>query len=371
MRILHAIDSSGLYGAEAVLLTLAEEQRRRGDVPVILSMGGIGVGEKAIETEAQRRRIECESMRMSDGLNFALARRIVAVAHAQRADVIHSHGYKANILLGLLARAERELPVVTTLHGWTAKRTFSKLGLYRFLDQRVLSRLDGVVLVNDAMRRVRAVARLDPPAVTIPNGIAPAGELETPDPSVADSVARLRAHCSLVLGVVGRLSPEKNVAGLVAALADLGRDARVGLAILGAGPERARIEADIARHGLSGRVVLAGYVANARATLPLLDALVIPSFTEGLPMILLESLVAGLPVIATRVGDIPAVLADDGVLVPPGNCAALADGLRTVAGDLPGARERARRAALRVGRDYSAATMAERYDRVYEMAVNR
>jgi len=260
--------------------------------------------------------------------------------------------------------------VVTTLHGWTAKRTFSKLGLYRFLDQRVLSRLDGVVLVNDAMRRVRAVARLGRAAVTIPNGIAP-GAAATPDPAVVDSIARLRERCSIVFGVVGRLSPEKNVAGLVAALAELGRDARVGLAVLGAGPEQARIEADVVRLGLSNRVVLTGYVANARSVLPLLDALVIPSFTEGLPMILLESLVASVPVIATRVGDIPAVLADDGLLVPPGDRAALADALRAVAGDLPAIRERARRAAPRIARDYSSAAMAERYSQVYATAVKR
>src|SRR3954469_6009955 len=64
MRIVHVIDSGGLYGAETVLLTLASEQIRRGDVPVILSMGGVRAGEKALEVEAERRKIDCETLRM-------------------------------------------------------------------------------------------------------------------------------------------------------------------------------------------------------------------------------------------------------------------------------------------------------------------
>jgi len=364
MRIVHVIDSGGLYGAEAVLLTLASEQIRRGDAPVILSVGDAGAGEKALETEAQRRKIECETLRMHDGLNFALARRVVAAAEAQGADIIHSHGYKGNILLGLLPRAERPTPVVTTLHGWTAKRTFSKLGLYRFLDQWVLSRLDGVVIVNEEMRRVRAVARLAMPAVTVSNGVLPTKGIEL-DQSLAGPLAAMRARCTVIFGVIGRLSPEKNVVGLIEALATLGPDKNIGLAVLGAGSEHRAIEQTIARYGLSTRVLLAGYVANARAALPLMDALVIPSFTEGLPMILLESMSAGVPVIATRVGDIPNVLLDSGVLVPPDDVAALAGALSQVAGDLPRYRGLAALAVERIARDYGAATMAEKYSAVY------
>jgi len=98
------------------------------------------------------------------------------------------------------------------------------------------------------------------------------------------------------------------------------------------------------------------------------DALVIPSFTEGLPMILLESMAAGIPVIATRVGDIPAVLGDFGVLVPPGDRHALAQAMASVASALPRFREVAAGAVERVAQDYGAAAMAERYARLYASA---
>jgi aspartate carbamoyltransferase len=152
IRILHVIDSSGIYGAETVLLNLASEQVARGDGPLLLSIGGPDVSEKAIETQARRLGIRCLPLRMRDGLNLAAGREILRVADDCRVDIIHSHGYKGNILLGLQRRGTRGIPVITTLHGWTATSTWSKLGLYRALDQRMLSRLDGVVLVNDAMR---------------------------------------------------------------------------------------------------------------------------------------------------------------------------------------------------------------------------
>ena len=366
MRVLHAIDSAGIYGAEAVLLSLASEQRLRGGHPMLLSMGSPGTAEKPIESEARRRGIECVTLRMRGAFDLAGALRLVRIAREQRADVIHSHGYKGNILLGLLPRRRRGAPVITTLHGWTAKRAWSKLGVYRLFDQYLLPRLDGVVIVNDQMRQLPALARLRRPPVTIPNGVAAANPANSHDSPLARSIAELRTRCPVLLGVVGRLSPEKNVVELIEALHACTAAPHAGLVILGGGPERPAVENAIARLGLGQRVLLGGYVANARDYLASLDVLVIPSLTEGLPMILLEAMAASLPVIATRVGDIPAVLGDLGLLVPPADRTALTDAIAIVAQDLPRFRQLGARAAERVARDYSAAAMADRYAAVYE-----
>jgi glycosyltransferase involved in cell wall biosynthesis len=234
----------------------------------------------------------------------------------------------------------------------------------------MLSRLDGVVLVNDAMRRLPALARLRPTPVTIANGVTAANPGAKTDASLADSIAALHARCSVLFGVVGRLSPEKNVAELVAALHACG-EPRAGLVILGTGPERDAVAGTIARLQLGDRVLLGGYVANARDYLPAIDALVIPSLTEGLPMVLLEAMSASLPVIATRVGEIPTVLGDLGLLVAPADRAALTAALSTVARELPRFRELGARAAQRVARDYGAAAMAARYADLYRTVLAR
>jgi glycosyltransferase involved in cell wall biosynthesis len=366
VRILHTIDSQGIYGAETVLLNLATEQIRRGEHPVLLSIGGLAATEKPIEIEARRRGIECIPLRMRDGLNFNGAREIARVAREKSIDVIHSHGYKSNILLGLLPRRAR-VATVTTLHGWTARSPWSKLGLYRLLDQLLLRRLDAVVVVDEQMLRLSALARLARPALAIANGIpsqlAPAGVRED---ALTNKISGLRSSHPTLLGVVGRLSPEKNVSCLVEALQQLAAShAGLGLVILGDGPERERIEQSVAASKLAGRVLFGGYVANARDYLPLLDVLVIPSLTEGLPMILLEAMAARVPVIATRVGDIPAVLGALGVLVAPGDVKALAAAIATTVDNLPAHRALAGQAADRVATHYSASAMADRYSQVY------
>jgi glycosyltransferase involved in cell wall biosynthesis len=235
----------------------------------------------------------------------------------------------------------------------------------------MLSRLDGVVLVNDAMRQLPVLARLRPPPVTIANGVTAADPAAKTDAALADSIAALRARSSLLFGVVGRLSPEKNVAELVEALHACAEAPRAGLVVLGTGPERDAVASTIARLNLSDRVLLGGYVANARDYLPAFDALVSPSLTEGLPMVLLEAMAASLPVIATRVGQIPTVLGDLGLLVPPADRAALTAAMATMARDLSRFRELGVRAAERVAHEYGAAAMAGRYADVYRTVIAR
>jgi glycosyltransferase involved in cell wall biosynthesis len=373
MRILHTIDSLGIYGAETVLLNLAEAQRQQGHAPVLLSIGNPDCAPKAIEHAAAVRGIECIPFRMRDGLNLKGATALLQKASEQRIDVIHSHGYKTNILLGLTNKARNAAPVITTLHGWTAKKTFSKLGIYRLLDQRLLRRQDAVVLVNEDMKALAAIRSLPPRIVFfIPNGIALDSLQANADDPIVKKLREFHSAGSVLIGAVGRLSPEKNFGALIEALAQLPPELRhLKVALFGTGPQEAELRTLIAARGLTDRVWLAGYVANARAYLGELDILAIPSLTEGLPMTLLEAMAAEVPIVSTAVGAIPNTLAGCGALVPAGDIGAFASGLATVAGDLPAAREKAAAARPRVQEHYGANTMATRYLDVYRAVQQR
>ena len=152
MRVLHVIDSGGMYGAEVMLLNLVEEQIRQGLNPVIASIGDHHCGEKAIEVEARNRNFPVESFRMVPGPNFIGAWKILNYAKSTNCALLHSHGYKANILFGFFPKTIRRLPLMTTVHGWTStETTFSRMRLYEWLDSLTLSRMDAVVLVNKGM----------------------------------------------------------------------------------------------------------------------------------------------------------------------------------------------------------------------------
>ena len=131
----------------------------------------------------------------------------------------------------------------------------------------------------------------------------------------------------MIVGAAGRLSPEKGFDVLVRTAAQVASQTdRVGFVVFGEGAERPALERQIAAAGLQERFILAGFTSDLDALLPALDVMALPSFTEGLPNVVLEAFAAGLPVVATAVGGVPEVL-DDGVsgfLAPAADHAALA-----------------------------------------------
>src|SRR5215471_14816070 len=135
MRIVHVIDSSGLYGAERVVLALAAAQQQLGHAAAIVSIGTPGDGEKPIERAARAQGLAVHAVRMMAGPSLAGIRRLLRCADDARADVVHAHGYKPDILLAMVPRALRKRPLVTTLHGYTVVGAVGRMSLYRWLDR--------------------------------------------------------------------------------------------------------------------------------------------------------------------------------------------------------------------------------------------
>ena len=118
-----------------MLLSLVQEQTRRGMDPMILSAGAPGIEEKALEKEAVRLRIPVTPWRMKPGLNIRESWKILKWAQLNGYQILHSHGFKFNVLLGMIPRLLRKLPMVVTLHGYVHAKRFSKLWVYEVLDR--------------------------------------------------------------------------------------------------------------------------------------------------------------------------------------------------------------------------------------------
>jgi glycosyltransferase involved in cell wall biosynthesis len=366
MRILHVIDSAGLYGAEALLLDLADEQREMGDLPTIASIGSKADAAKPLEIEARKRGISVVAVRTANGPNPLSIRQLWRVSRSTGADIVHSHGYKGNVLLGVLPRALRPAPVITTVHGYTRPGRLSRMSLYLWADRLVLPRLDRVVLVHANVASKVGVSHLARTRwVVVENGM----RHWTPRVN-ANLDPRVVRFCgpTPTLGAIGRLSVEKGLDVLIEAfrmVAAAGLDLR--LVILGEGGDRTRLEGMVREHGLGDRVLLPGYVEGARDYLPLFAALVHPSFTEGLPITILEAMQAGVPVVATSVGGVPDILDSgaNGILVEPRNARALGDAIESVVRNPDRARGLADAARKAFGLRFSSRTMAARYRTIY------
>ena len=368
MRILHFIDSEGLYGAETVLLDLVYHQERRSHSAAIVSIGA-SAEEKPLEREARRRGLRVHAVRMQNGPNIRGAFALAALAARERADVLHSHGYKTNILLGFLPRRIRTQPLLCTLHGYTHAGTWDRMRLYRWLDLQAVKRSDAIVLVHRGMLSNAGVRSLDPHSVrVIENGLADHHDAVS---GAIDPLVRKFCHEGRVIGAVGRLSPEKGFDRLIRAFAQIAPSRSAErLLILGEGPERARLEGLTRSLGLGERVLMPGFV-NARRYLPFMKVFVLPSLSEGLPICLLEAMHAGVAIVATRVGGVPAILEDGrcGVLTEPGDVAGLATAISEVLANEVFASAMVRNSQLAI-RGYSSERMTDRYLEAYSSVMS-
>ena len=240
-------------------------------------------------------------------------------------DVVCCHGYKADVV-GLMAARRAQIPVIAMSHGWTAATW--KVRAYEALDRACLRRMDRVVCVSQgqSVKVCRAGVRSDRVAV-IRNAVR-LERFDHPEPEDRHVLERMFPRApGRIVGSAGRLSPEKGFGVLVEAAAIVCRtDPDAGFIHFGDGPLRETIRRHIRELGLERQFIMAGLRNDLDRLLPHWDLSVLPSFTEGLPSVVLESYAAGVPVVATAVGGTPEAVADgvDGYLVPPGDPVALA-----------------------------------------------
>lgn len=372
MKVLHIIDSGGLYGAEVMLLNLMQEQVWMGIEPILASIGDPAVGEKKIEQEAYRLGLRCKTFRFRPGPNVPGAFNILRFAWQEKIDILHSHGYKGNILFGFLPKQVRRMPMISTVHGWTWTGGVSRMLIYERLDALALRRIERVVLVNGAMlSNSRLQGSIRRRLSVIENGIT-SEEPSSESGIEADPLIRAFCESGTTIGALGRLSREKGFDLLIDAVASLlaeGRDIR--LVILGEGDQRPVLEEQVRRLGIGERVLMPGYRPHGQLYLPYFHLFAISSLTEGLPMVLLEAMRAVVPIVATRVGGIPDVLQGGkcGLLMESGSQEALVLGIRDAINNRQEALQRASAARERVLDTYSSRAMAEKYQEIYDMVL--
>jgi glycosyltransferase involved in cell wall biosynthesis len=257
-------------------------------------------------------------------------------------DLLHTHEYKGNLIGGWSAW-RLGVPSVASVRGYT-DRTLP-LRIYKWLDLGVTLHLfTRIVTVSEAVRR--QVLRAGYPArrvLTLHDAVDTA--TFSPDRFQLGARVRKELGCTedhLLVCAVGRLSPEKGHGFLLAAFREVVvavPEAR--LVLVGEGPLRSRLQAQVAGLTLSDHVIFVGYRDDVEAVIAASDLLVMPSLREGFGDPIIEAMALGRPVIASRVGGIVETVHDGetGLLVPPGDPDALAQAIVNLLRD-PQARER-------------------------------
>jgi glycosyltransferase involved in cell wall biosynthesis len=333
----HLISSSGIYGAEKMVVGLCESLPQFG-VEASLEVfdnahaRNVEVADYALQYGVAVRLLPCGG-RFDPGAVARLRKHL----RAAEADILHVHGYKAN-LYGFLA-TRFGIPIVATNHRFDT-------GPQNRFDRPTLRRMDAVYAVSDeardSLREVYGVT-----ATTIPNGVDPRDftgihpTLDLPGP---------------VVGMVARLAPEKAPGDFLAVAA---RMPEATFVLVGDGPLRPELRAIAGPnvHFLGFRDDMPGVYAS-------LDVLVQPSLREGMPMTILEAMASGVPVVATRVGAAADVIdnGSTGMLVPARDVDAMTAAVRSLLRDDHGIGHAARQ---EIEKNYTVAVMAARYAQAY------
>lgn len=365
MKVLHCVAPAQVGGLERVVQALAVGQRGAGiDARVAAVVDRAHADGHPLLHSLEGARVPVTRIVLPPRAYLAERARVRALCREMCPSVVHTHGYRPDVLDAGVAR-RLGIPVVTTVHGFT--RGGWKNRLYEHLQRRAFRRFDAVVAVSRALADTLVTGGTPGDRVHVILN-AWSGEAPLADRAVARRELGMPAD-GFGIGWVGRLSHEKGADVLLDALARLS-DLPCRVCFVGDGVEREPLERHAARLGVAHRTAWRGLVPGAGRLLRAFDVFVQSSRAEGMPMALFEAMAAEVPIVATAVGGVPDVLsADEAILVPPNDPAALAAGIRHVVADPAGAAARAGAARARLERDFAPARWLERYAALYRRLV--
>jgi glycosyltransferase involved in cell wall biosynthesis len=366
VKVLHLHKITGVSGSERHLLTLLPALRERGVDARMLSLGVDGSDAPRFYAALDELGIPNTVVRCGLDASPRLARDVVRAVRAERPDLLHTHLVHADVY-GSIASRLTGTPFVSTRHNDDRYL----LGPFRHVDRLFARGAGRIVAISDAVRVFLERAGLPrEKLVTVHYGL---DELPAARSEPSPEEAGVPAGVPLVLAV-GRLIEQKDHATLLRAFARVRAEhGEARLAILGAGPLEAETRALAAGLGLSGALSLPGR-AEIRDWLARADVFAHSSRWEGFGIVLLEAMLAGLPIVATRVSAVPEVVVDGetGLLVEAGDDAALGAALASLLREPARARALGEAGLARARSEFSVAAMTGRTIELYrEVAPGR
>ena len=366
MKILHVIPSLGIGGTEKMLYELCrglDAQRFKCGV-VALKSGG-AAGEKLSGLG-----VPVEVLGSPDGFVSGvlalpgLYARLKSSIRKSAPDIVHTWLTRANVLGRCAARAAGVPRVVSSLRVMEVEKG------YHLLAERWTSRQADAITVNAAPLKDFAVQRIGLPEEKIhliSNGIDVS---RAPDTALVETYRKQWAGPGrLLIGAVGRLHRQKGMDVLLEAAAHIVKaHPNAHFLIAGDGPERARLEAQAARLGIQASVTFCGWVKGSLEFISLLDIFALPSRWEGMPNAVMEAMLMGKPVIASRVSGVPELIQHetDGMIVRSEDVGALSQVLSRLINDAAFRAELGRAARQKISSQFDLKTMVTAYETLYQ-----
>jgi glycosyltransferase involved in cell wall biosynthesis len=357
--ILIVTTSYGPGGAERMIATLSsalnQDQYR-----VIVGLSRPGW----LQDECRRLNVQTRTIPLEGSFHIQWFKTCFELIRAEKVALIHAHEFSA-IVYGWIVARLAGVPFVGTVHG----KNYYWEKLRRRLAYRIVSRSGKLVTVSEDLKRflISAVGLSEERIQVIYNGIGNSSSVSDGD------VDRCRTELGLkqgdpVIGAVGSLYPVKGHTYLLDAMPALIRQhPNIALLLIGSGDLEVPLKEQANRRGIEQRVRFLGLREDIPRLLAVMDVFVLPSLSEGHSIALLEAMLAGRPVVASRVGGNSELVleGETGILVPSKDPDALTEALHRLLDNRAMREAFGHRATRRVQEQFSASLMTDGYKRLY------
>lgn len=356
IRVLHFHSSQGVFGPERWTSLVLKHSDRHTMQSHVLT---IGTKPRSDEFASAMRKQGHSATHLEVGARLSPAallalRRLV---REQAVDIVHTHGFKTDVM-AVLALRTMSIPLITTTHGWCDSEG-GIVRAYEMLGRQFLRGFDRVfALTADQTAVLERLGIASHRIRLVPNAV---------DVGAFDEInaGRERPRARFEAVFVGRLGREKGALDAVRAMTWLPDD--VSLSVVGEGPARAEAEALTREHGLESRVRFHGLQADVRGHLERASVLLLPSYSEGTPRVVMEAFAAGLPVVASDIPGVRVLVTDEstGLLSRAGDPQSVAAAVRRFYDDPKLARRCALAARHLIAERFSAERLVDDLMREY------
>lgn len=358
-RVLHVINGEHYSGAERVQDLLGLRLPEFG-----YDVGFACVKPNRFPHERKCQQAELYELPMRYKFDMRVAKSLAQTVKFGGFDLLHAHGTRS-ILIARIAAYLAQVPFVYHVHSPTSNDTTHKMTnrINAWFERVCLSGVSQLICVSESLAQHMWSQGYDPKLISVvPNGVPARGELRDRNPPSK----------TWTLGTVALFRPRKGTEVLIEALAKL-RSYGYDVKLHAVGPfetsdYEAKIKSLVRQHNVEDAIVWTGFTNNVDAEFDKMDIMVLPSlFGEGLPMVIIEAMAAGVPVIGTSVQGVPEVLRNgNGVIAEPGCAESLATAIRQIIrGDVSWSEVR-QRAWKRQAERFSDRSMAEGVAAVYD-----
>jgi glycosyltransferase involved in cell wall biosynthesis len=365
LKVVHIRDSSGMYGAERIILAILSSINTKKFSPFMICMADNTGKIPELVNETRKLGVQSETVTVCGRLDIMAVFKLRKMLQKTKTDIIHCHDFKSNFY-GFLATVGTSVTRVTTAHGSTL---FGMLKYYNLLDTYCILRFfNRIITVSSELTKYYINRGFNKSKIVeILNGLDITRLQKIQDYQSPSFLEKVKVH-PVVIGTLSRLFPEKGLNILIESFAELKKEFQdMCLVIAGDGPQMTELVRLTESLGVKNDVYFLGVVTDVGSLYKALDVFVLPSFREGLPNVILEAMYFETPIVSTDVGCIPLLIENGktGILTKPNNTAALTHSIRTSLKNQKSSKTMAYNARIRLENEYTAEIMVRKVEHTY------